>query len=83
MEIKTKIALDALTAKSVTLKTQRYIEENGEEINVGDLHAKGYVNSEYGRGILLAEVTEPYLSAILAMWGDTPVVFEEEIVDGD
>lgn len=78
MEIKTKIALDALTTKSVTLKTQRYVEIDGAEIALGEPHAKGYVNSERGREIFLLEAEEPYRSAVLALWGDAPVVFEEE-----
>jgi len=74
MEIKDKITLDALSDRAVTIKTQRYIDENGTQVNVGDLHAVGYVNSEYGRRILQADVSDPYLSAILAIWGDTPKV---------
>lgn len=77
MEIKTKVALDALTAKSVTLKTQQYIEMDGAEIPLGEPHAKGYVNSVVGRDVFLREAEEPYRSAVLALWGDSPVVFEE------
>lgn len=77
MEIKTYIGLDALNENSVTVKTQRYIEENGVQLNVGELHAKSYVNSERGRAELLEEVEEPYLSAVLAVWGDTPTVVED------
>ena len=45
MEIKNKISLDALNENSVTVKTQQYVEINGEELNVGELHAKAYMNS--------------------------------------
>lgn len=74
MEIKNKISLDALNENSVTVKTQQYIEVNGEELNVGDIHAKAYMNSERGREELAEEVTEPYLSAVLSVWGDAPTV---------
>lgn len=76
MEIKNKISLDALNENSVTVKTQQYVEINGEELNVGELHAKAYINSERGRAELVEEVSEPYLSAVLAVWGDTPTVNE-------
>lgn len=79
MEIKTKISLDILTEKSVTVKTQRYVDLNGEFLNVGELHAKAYVNSERGRAELYEEVADPYLAAVLAVWGDTPTVVEEAI----
>lgn len=77
MEIKTKISLDILTEKGVTVKKQQYIELNGKELNVGELHAKAYVNSERGRAELYEEVTDPYLAAVLAVWGDTPTVVED------
>lgn len=77
MEIKTKVSLDILTEKGVTVKTQQYIELNGEELNVGELHAKAYVNSERGRTELHEEVADPYLAAILAVWGDTPTIVEK------
>ena len=76
MEIKNKISLDALNENSVTVKTQQYVEINGEELNVGELHAKAYMNSERGRAELAEEVSEPYLSAVLSVWGEEPTVEE-------
>lgn len=77
MDIKTRISLDVLNENSVTVKTQQYVEINGEELNVGELHAKAYMNSERGRAELVEEVSEPYLSAVLAVWGEEPKVKEE------
>lgn len=77
MEIKNKISMDALNENSVTVKTQQYIDIEGEELNVGELHAKAYMNSERDREELAEEVSEPYLSAILAVWGEEPKVKEE------
>ena len=74
MEIKTRISLDVLNEYSVTVKTQQYMELEGEELNVGELHARAYANSERGRAELAEEVPEPYLSAVLAVWGDEPTV---------
>ena len=79
MDIKTRISLDVLNEYSVTVKTQQYIDIEGEELNVGELHARAYMNSERGRAELAEEVPEPYLSAVLAVWGDESKVKEEII----
>lgn len=79
MDIKTHISIDRLNPDSVTIKTQRYIEENGAETNIGEVHAKAYMNSKKEREELIAEVPEPYLSGVLIVWGDVPTVFEEII----
>ena len=76
MDIKTRISLDVLNEYSVTVKTQKYMELEGEELNVGELHARAYPNSERGRAELAEEVPEPYLSAVLTVWGDAPKVEE-------
>lgn len=75
----TEIKIDSLTNKGVTIKTQRYIVENDERLNVGEVHAKAYVNSERGRAELYEEVADPYLAAVLAVWGDAPTVVEKII----
>ena len=77
MDIKTRISLDVLNEYSVTVKTQKYMELEGEELNVGELHARAYPNSERGRAELAEDVPEPYLSAVLAVWGEEPKVKEE------
>lgn len=76
MDIKTRISLDVLNEYSVTVKTQKYMELEGEELNVGELHARAYANSERGRAELAEEVPEPYLNAVLTVWGDAPKVEE-------
>lgn len=80
MEIKNKISLDALNENSVTVKTQQYIEVDGKALHVGELHAKAYMNSERGRAELAEDVPEPYLSAVLAVWGDESKVKEEMMI---
>ena len=69
MEIKTRISLDVLNEYSVTVKTQQYMELEGEELNVGELHARAYANNERGRAELAEDVPEPYLNAVLTVWG--------------
>ena len=77
MEIKNVITVDNLTTLSVSVKTQRVlIEDNDIETALGLPSRKAYTNSNDGRTELAAEVTEPYFSAILAVWGEELV--EEE-----
>lgn len=80
MDIKTRINLDVLNEYSVTVKTQKYMELEGEELNVGELHARAYPNSERGRAELAEDVPEPYLSAVFAVWGDEYKVKEEMMI---
>lgn len=73
MEIETKITVDRLDEKSVSIKTERFL--NGERIGLP--HRKAYVNSEQGREELTNEVAEPYLSSVLAVWGEEPTLEEK------
>ena len=73
----TRITLDMLTETGVSVKTQKYIEDGGVEYAVGEPHRRAYVNSERGRAEIAAELPEPYLSAVMAVWGDVPTVVED------
>ena len=71
MEIKNVITVDNLTTESVSVKTQRVlIEDNGTETALGLPSRKAYINGDNGRSELAAEVSEPYFSGILAVWGE-------------
>jgi len=72
-----KIALDMLTQDSVSVKRQRYAVVDGEEYPIGQPHRKAYINSERGRTEIQNELEEPYLSAVMAVWGEQPTVIEE------
>ena len=69
-----KITLDMLTQDGVSLKKQQYIVVDGKEYPIGEPWRRAYANSERGRAQVQAEVPEPYLSAIMAVWGDAPTV---------
>lgn len=69
-----KITLDMLTTYSVSLKKQKYTTVNGKEYPTGEPWRRAYINSVQGRAQVQAEVPEPYLSAIMAVWGDAPTV---------
>lgn len=73
-----KITLDMLTQDSVSLKKQKFTVVDGKEYPIGEPWRRAYINSVQGRTQVQAEVPEPYLSAIMAVWGDTPTVGESE-----
>jgi hypothetical protein len=77
MEMIEKITLDALTSDSVSVQKQKYTIVDGKEYPIGEPWRRAYVNSIQGRQQLQAEVSEPYLSAIMAVWGDAPTVTEQ------
>lgn len=74
----TKISLDMLTTDSVSVKKQQYINQEGIEYIVGRPWRRAYVNSEEGRRKIQEELPEPYLSAVMAVWGDEPTVVEDD-----
>jgi len=69
-----KITLDMLTKDSVSVKTEKFIEIEGVEYQIGEPHRKAYVNSLSGRAAVVAELPEAQANAIMAVWGDTPTV---------
>jgi hypothetical protein len=71
-----KITLDMLTQDSVSVKKQQFILQNGKEYEIGEPWRRAYVNSVQGREQVQSEVSEPYKSVIMLMWGDTPTVDE-------
>lgn len=68
------ISLDELNQNSVSVVTRKYIEEDDVKYFVGDIHRRAYINSEDGRKEINEELAEPYLSAVMTVWGDTPTV---------
>ena len=68
------IIVDALTPKGVSIKRVKTAIIEGVAYELGLPFRKAYVNSENGRTALLAEVAEPFISAVLAVWGATPTV---------
>lgn len=71
-----KVVLDALSSDSVSIKKQLYIEHSGVEYAAGPPHRCAYVNTERGRDELAGALPEPYLSAVMAVWGASASVTE-------
>jgi len=68
------ISLDELTQDSVSVATRKYIEEEGVKYFVGNIHRRAFVNSIDGRKEINDNLSEPYLSAVMAVWGSSPTV---------
>jgi hypothetical protein len=69
-----EISLDELTTNSVSVKTVNYTTIDGVKYYLGDPHRCAYVNSTSGRAAITAALAEPYLSAVMAVWGNTPTI---------
>ena len=73
-----KISIDTLTMDGVNTKKQYYVINGGVEYVAGNIVGKMYRNSEQGRAAVITDLPEQYATAIMAVWGDTPTVTEEE-----
>lgn len=74
MNITYVYTLDLLTADSVSVIVEKYIELDGELIQVGKRSRVAYVNSSHDRGVLEEKLPEAHYNAIIAMWGGEPTV---------
>lgn len=73
-----KITLDMLTQDGVSVKKQRYYNDNGTLYPIGQPHRKAYVNSIFGRQEVQTELPQEYQNAIFAIWGNEPTILEED-----
>lgn len=76
MDIKTKITLDMLTTDSVSVLKQQYITVDGTDIRVGENVRNAYMNTQTERELLKEILPEEYYNAVMAVWGDTPIIAE-------
>ena len=75
MEVLNKIILDMLTEDSVSVLTQRFlVNEDGSEEQIGVDHRKAYSIEEIED--LKNELEEPYLTAVLNVWGEEELLNE-------
>lgn len=73
----TKKTVDMLTSDSVSILTQKYIDIDGVQTQVGQNHRCAYTNSESGRKQIEKE-PDYIVTAVMALWGDAPTVINEE-----
>ncbi len=76
MTITTKTTLDNLCENSVSVLKQDYITVGNADVQIGDNHRRAFVNSLSGRSAIAEYIGEPYISAVLSVWGDEPTVTE-------
>lgn len=69
-----KKTIDMLTEDSVSILTQKFIEIDGEQVQVGNNHRRAYVNSKAGRTDLAASEPEDIVVPIMVRWGESPTV---------
>lgn len=74
-----KIIIDELTNTSVSIVKRSFINVEGKEYLIGEPHRRAYINSEDGREAISKELPEPYISAVMSMWGDKALIDLEEI----
>ena len=77
MEIKEKKTVDMLTTGSVSILTQKFIEVDGVETQVGENHRCAYANSAKGRQYLQKQEPHDVVNSVFAIWGDSPKINEE------
>ncbi|MGN1044318.1 MAG: hypothetical protein ACI4PR_06000 [Acutalibacteraceae bacterium] len=70
----TKISVDGLTLDKVSIWEQKYLKFGENEYPINLPIRTAFENSIKGREELLNKVKEPYLSAILSVWGTEPTV---------
>ena len=73
--IKQEISLDELDVYKVSVETKQFVEVEGVLYQIGTPHRCAYSNSAQDRILIAEELAEPYLSAVMAVWGDNPTIF--------
>lgn len=79
MDIETRKTVDMLTKDSVSILTQNFVEFEGKEQQVGENHRRAYINSQEGRAEIEECEPENVVNAVMAVWGDTATVEEEDM----
>lgn len=64
--------LENISEISATVITQSYIVDKGQEYNVGEPHARAYMNSEEERVELQEQYPDFYKLLINSVWGEQP-----------
>lgn len=70
--MQTKITLDMLTAESVSVLTQKFIEVDGMPLQVGSNFRRAYSNTTEDRILLKEDLPDEYFNAVIAVWGNHP-----------
>ena len=77
-----KITVDMLTQDGVSILTQKTVIVDGQTYILGN-HRRAYSNSAIDRAALATEQPADVVAAIMAIWGDTPTVTEQNPDGGE
>lgn len=84
MDIKESKTIEMLTKDSVNILTQKFIEIDGEMVQVGENHRQIYRNFAQDRNILIINEPEDVANAVMAIWGKEPsIVIESELTEAE
>lgn len=78
-----EVILDKLTTTEVNVIRKKYIDIGGKKYYIDDILRRAYVNSISGREEIEEELEEPYLSAVMTVWGNEPIVPEPKKNKGE
>ena len=70
--------VDMLTKDIVSILTQKYINIDGVQTQIGVNNRCAYSNSENGRDQIAKNEPQDIVNSVFSIWGDTPTV--EQIV---
>lgn len=76
MTVTEKKTVDMLTPNGVSILTQNMVDIDGIPTQVGANHRVSYVNSLSGRQKLTEDEPADISAAVMAIWGDEPIVEE-------
>lgn len=72
----TQITVDALTPFGVSIRTQTYTLVDGVKYAVGLPSRTAYANTAAGRMQIESDLPQPFVSAVLTVWGPEPLAEE-------
>lgn len=78
-EINENISIDFLNSSYVSIFRTKSVNIDGVKYQIGARDAMSFENSDSGRDLLLQNVSEPFLSAILNVWKDTEKEVSESL----
>lgn len=75
--MKTRNTLDYITNRGCSVKTEKYIVEDGIQYVIGDPSRVAYTNSVSGRADLERDYPDYYNALVMTVWGEAPTVIDE------
>lgn len=81
MEIFNEYSIEHLDQYTVSIAKRRYVIIESEKLYLdGDL-TEVYINSVLERVTVQENIPAPYITAIMAIWGDQPTTEDETIIE--